>query len=93
MAGFIFITTMENSKDYITELMKYCDPHSLLVIGIEGQLIRLYCPFTVVPILSIGELIKGDVYLVVAVKVTLELEDVYIIEGKAYFIMHFRIII
>ena len=93
MAGFILITTMDNSTDYITELMKYCDPFSLLVIGIEGQLIRLYCPFTVVPILSIGELIKGDVYLVDAVKVTLELEDVYIIEGKAYFIIHFRIFI
>jgi hypothetical protein len=84
---------MENSKEYITELMKYCDPISILVIGFGGQLIRLYCPFTVIVIYPVGELEKGDAYLVDAVKVTLELRDVYIIENKAYYIIHFRIII
>jgi hypothetical protein len=84
---------MENSKEYISELMKYCDPYSLLVIGIEGQLIRLYCPFSVIVVYSVGYLEKGDVYLVDAVKVTLELKDVFIIEGKAYYIIHFKVII
>lgn len=73
--------------------MKYCSPYSILVIGIAGQLIRLYCPFTVIVEYPVGYLIKGDVYLVDAVKVTFELKDVYIIEGKAYYIIHFRIII
>jgi hypothetical protein len=84
---------MEYSKDYIAELMKFCDPNSLLVIGNEGKLFRIYCPFTVLVLYPVGHLEKGDVYLVDAVKVTLELRDVFIIEDKAYYLIHFRIII
>jgi hypothetical protein len=84
---------MENSKDYIAELMKWVDPFSLLVLGFDGQLIRLYCPFTVLVIIPIGTLERGDAVLVEAVKVTLELRDVYIIEGKAYYLIHFRILL
>ena len=83
---------MEQSK-YIEELMAYCDPFSLLVLGFDGQLIRLYCPFTVIVIYPVGNLEKGDAYLVEAVKVTLELKDVFIIGGRAYYLLHFRIII
>lgn len=84
---------MENSKDYIAELMKHCDPYSILVLGFAGQVIRLYCPFMVQVIIPIGTLEKGDAILVDAVKVTLELRDVYIIEGKAYYLIHFRILL
>ena len=84
---------MEYSKDYIAELMKYCDPFSLLVIGKAGQLIRIYCPFHVLVVYPVGALEKGDVVMVEAVKVTIELKDVYIVQGRAYYIIHFRLLI
>lgn len=84
---------MEYSKDYISEFMKWVDPYSILVIADYGLLRRLYCPFTVEVIIPVGELQSGDVVSVDAVKITLELKDVFIIEGKAYYIIHFRIFI
>jgi len=35
----------------------------------------------------------GDIAVVEAVKITLELKDVYIIRGKAYYIWNFKIIV
>jgi hypothetical protein len=93
MAGFILRYHMEYSKDYISELMKYCDPYSILVLGNEGQLIRLFCPFPVLVLYPVGNLEKGDVVSVEAVKLTLQLRDVFIIEGKAYYIIYFRILL
>ena len=90
---FFLLNIMEYSKDYINELMKHCDPFSVLALGFGGELIRLYCPFSVMVIYSVGKLNRGDVVLVEAVKITLELKDVFIIEGKAYYIIHFRIFI
>ncbi len=84
---------MEYSKDYISELMKFCDPFSLLVIGFEGQLLRIYCPFPVQVLSPIGQLITGDVHMVDSVKITLELKDVYIIEGRAYYLHYFKILL
>jgi hypothetical protein len=43
-------------------------------------------------IIPVGNLEKGAARLVEAVKVTLELKDVYVIEGKAYYIIHFKIL-
>lgn len=83
---------MEYSKDYISEFMKWVDPFSILVISGYNQLRRIYCPFTVEVIIPVGELQSGDVVYVEAVKITLELKDVYIIGGKAYYLFHFRIL-
>jgi hypothetical protein len=86
-------TLMEYSKDYILELMKHCDPLSILVIRDRGELIRLYCPFPAEVLLPVGNLEKGDIVAVEAVKLTLELRDVFIIEGRAYYLMYFRILL
>lgn len=82
---------MDYSKDYIGELMKWIDPYSILVIDEYGQLRRIYCPFTVLVTIPVGKFQHGDIVAVEAVKVTMELKDVYIIERKAYYIIHFRI--
>jgi hypothetical protein len=78
---------------YIEEISKYCDPFSMLVIGDKGQLMRIYCPFPAVVVYPVGTLEKGNVVSVEAVKLTLELKDVYIIDGKAYYLIHFRILL
>jgi hypothetical protein len=84
---------MGNAKDYISEMMKYCDPNSILVLGFAGQLLRIYTPFDVLVLQSIGDLVKGDVHAVDSVKITLDLKDVYIIEGKAYYLHFFKILL
>jgi hypothetical protein len=92
VAGFICYY-MDYSKDYIAELMRHCDPFSILGLGTAGQLIRIYTPFDVLVIEAIGNLDRGDVYSVEAVKVTLEIKDVYIIEGRAYYLHYFKILL
>jgi len=82
----------DEKKKYIEELFKYCKTDSILVINKMGQLQRLNCPFEVVVILDVGELYKGLVCLVNAVKMDLTLIDVYIIRNKAYYCFNFKVI-
>ena len=58
----------EEKKKYIEEIFKYCKIDSILVINKMGQLERLDCPFEVVVISDVGELYKGLICLVNAVK-------------------------
>jgi len=82
----------EEKKKYIEEIFKYCKIDSILVIGKTGQLERLDCPFSVVVISDVGELYKGLICLVNAVKIDLTLIDVYIIGNKAYYYFNFRVL-
>jgi hypothetical protein len=82
----------EEKKKYIAEIFKYCKIDSILVINKHGHLQRLACPFEVVVIQDVGELYKGLVCLVNAVKLDLTLIDVYIIRNKAYYFFNFRVI-
>jgi hypothetical protein len=88
----LFFSFMENSK-YIEEISKYCNPFSILVIVEESRLLRIHCPFTVITIQSIGNYTTGDIAHVQAVKITPDLMNVYIIEGKAYHFYFFRILL
>jgi len=82
----------EEKRKYIEEVFKYCKIDSILVINQSGQLQRLDCPFSVVVISDVGELYKGLIYLVSAVKIDISLIDVYIIRNKAYYFFNFRIL-
>lgn len=82
----------EQNRLYILELFKVVSTDSLLVVNSKGILKRLYCPFKVVAIVdSPPQIIVGAFYMVEAVKMTLELKEVYIINGKGYFIWYFKI--
>lgn len=41
----------------------------------------------------VGNLRSGDIVSVEAIKITLELKDVFIVEGKAYYLVNFRILL
>ena len=84
--------TDEEKKKYIEEVFKYCKSDSILVINKTGQLQRLQCPFEVLVIQNVGELQKGLICLVNAVKIDLTLIDVYIIRNKAYYFFNFRVL-
>lgn len=82
----------EDKRKYIAEIFKYCKVDSIRIISKTGQLERLQCPFEVVVITDVGELTKGLICLVNAVKMDLTLIDVYIIRNKAYYFFNFRVI-
>jgi hypothetical protein len=79
-------------KKYIEEIFKYCKTDSILVINKTGQLERFNCPFEVQVITDVGELTKGLICLVSAVKIDLNLIEVYVIRNKAYYFFNFRVI-
>jgi hypothetical protein len=82
----------EEKKKYIEEVFKYCKTDSILVINKHGHLQRLDCPFEVLVIQDVGELYKGLICLVNAVKLDISLIDVYIIRNKAYYFFNFRVL-
>ena len=84
--------TDEDKRKYIGEIFRYCKINSIRVIGKTGQLESLHCPFEVLVIQDVGELYKGLICLVSAVKLDLTLIDVYIIGNKAYYFLNFRVI-
>jgi len=82
----------EKKRKYIEEVFKYCKIDSILVINKHGHLQRLDCPFEVLVISNVGELQKGLICLVSAVKIDLTLIDVYVIRNKAYYFFNFRVL-
>jgi hypothetical protein len=82
----------EKKRKYIEEVFKYCKIDSILVINNRGHLSRLNCPFEVVVIQDVGELYKGLLCRVNAVKLDLSLIDVYVIRNKAYYFFNFRVL-
>ena len=83
----------EQNREYILELFKIVSTTSILVIDPEGKLKRLKCPFKVVAVVGLPpQITVGASYYVEAVKITLELKEVYIIRNKGYFIYFFKII-
>ena len=76
------------ARKYIKELFKTVGTNSILVITSEGKLKRVFCPFKVVCNVHVHQLEKGKYYSVEAVKMTLELVDVFIIKNRAYFVWY-----
>jgi len=81
----------ERNRQYIAELFKIVDTKSILVVMPKGRVKRLYCPFWVICKVDVPPLREGGEYAVEAIKMTLDLKDVFIIEGRAYFIWYFSI--
>ena len=81
----------EKNREYILELFKIVSTNSILVVNYKGKVRRLYCPFMVICKVDVPPLQKGNQYAVDAVKMTLKLEEVFIIEGRAYFFWYFTI--
>jgi hypothetical protein len=83
--------TEKEARKYIAELFKIVDTNSVLVVISTGQVKRLYCPFWVICKVDVPPLQKGSEYTVEAIKMTLKLEDVFIINGRAYYVWYFWI--
>jgi hypothetical protein len=82
-----------SKEEYLKELLKWISSDSLLVIDQSGNLRRLYCPFKAICLVDFPEIIKGQKVSVEAIKLTIEIKEVYIIKGTAYYIVNFSIVI
>jgi hypothetical protein len=82
-----------SKEEYIQELLKWVSSDSLLVIDKSGRLRRIYCPFIVVCLVDFPDITKGEKVPVDAVKLTVEVKEVFVIKGIAYYIIYFRIIL
>ena len=83
---------MDYSRKYLYEFARLLDSKSILVISREGQLRRIFCPFPVVVLEQVYQFKKDQILSVEAVKITVSLQDVFIIDGKAYLIRYFGIL-
>jgi hypothetical protein len=82
----------DRNCQYIHELFKIVSPRSILVVNQFGKVKRLHWLFRVMAIVDIPpDTAEGKYYIVDFVKMTLELKEVFIIQGMAYFICYFRI--
>jgi hypothetical protein len=81
--------TGNDRKKYIEEIFKLCKTDSILIINNLGKLERLPCSFVVIAIMDLPQLAEGDVVMVTAVRMSLELIDVYIVRTKAYYLYNF----
>jgi hypothetical protein len=85
--------TEQEAHTYILELFKIVSTTSILVVNQHGRIKRLNCPFRVIAIDDVPpDIITGDFYMVEAVKMALDLKEVFIINGKGYYIRYFQII-
>ena len=81
------------NKQELAEQLKHSSSNCILIVTWNNQLKKLYTPFKVFVLSTIGSLSKGEVVWVNQVKVTKKLIIVFIIDGDAYYYYHFDILI
>jgi hypothetical protein len=82
-----------SKEEYIKELLKWVSSDSILVINGSGKLRRIYCPFRVICLVDFPDITKGEKVSADAVKLTVEVKEVFVIRGIAYYIIYFKIIL
>jgi len=76
-------------KKYIRELFEVVSTTDILIVNKDNHLIRLNVPFTVLVVLDVPGLSKGDLGSVTAIRMDLKLIDIYIVNGKPYYYYNF----
>ncbi len=79
--------------EYLHELLKWVSSDSLLVLDKNGTLRRIFTPFFVICLVDFPEIKQGEFVYVDSVKLTVEIKEVFIIKGTAYYIYYFKIIL
>jgi hypothetical protein len=82
-----------SKEEYLKELLNWISSDNMLVIDKKGLLRRIYCPFWVVCLVDFPDIKQGDQVSVDAIKLTIEVKEVYIIRGTPYYIIYFKIIL
>lgn len=82
-----------SKEEYLKELLKWVSTEELLVIDRNGILRRIYCPFKAICLVSFPDIKQGEKVSVDAVKLTVEVKEVFVIKGIPYFIIYFKILL
>lgn len=77
-------TDMNDYKQIIEDLNRYCSPKSLLIIRKHGHLERLYCPFNVKAKRTFHSLQADQICQVSSVLISNDLMLLYVIAETAY---------
>lgn len=80
-------------KQDLAEQLKYSSSEWLYIVTWNNLLKQLFCPFKVVVLRSVGSLFEGQIVWVEAVKVTMQLKTVFVIDSSAYYYYYFDILI
>ena len=81
------------NKQDLAEQLKYSSSEWLYVVTWNNLLKQLFTPFRVAVLKSVGSLREGQIVWVEAVKVTMQLKTVFVIDGNAYYYYYFEIIV
>ena len=82
-----------SKEEFLQELLKWVNSDSILVIDKKDLLRRIYCPFKAICLVDFPAIKKGEAVSVDAVKLTVEIKEVFIVKGIAYYIIYFKIIL
>jgi hypothetical protein len=82
-----------SKEEYLKELLNWVSSDSLLVIDKKGLLRRIYTPFHAICLVTFPNIKQGEKVAVDAIKLTIEVKEVYLIKGTAYYIIYFKIIL
>ena len=80
------------NKQIIDEINRYCRPNSILVIGKDGVLRRLYCPFRVITLHETQVSKQDQIVFVEAVRISDDLLMLYVIKKFAIPFYYFAIL-
>ena len=81
------------NKQDLAEQLKYSSSEWIYIVTWSNLLKQLFTPFRVTVLKSVGSLSEGQIVWVEAVKVTIELKTVFVVDGSAYYYYHFNILI
>jgi hypothetical protein len=82
-----------SDEKYLRELLNWVSSDSILVLDKKGALRRIYCPFKAICLVTFPEVKQGEKVSVDAVKLTVEVREVFLIKGIPYYIIYFKIIL
>ena len=77
----------------LAKQLQYSSSEWVYIVTWNNMLKQLFCPFKVSVLKPVGQLKVNQVVWVEAVKVTIELKTVFVIDGSAYYYHHFDILI
>lgn len=82
-----------NSEEIYYEYFEYVSPYNVLVVSSDGEIINLLCPFKVIAKATFPDIRLNQFVWVQMVQIAQDRKDVFIINGNAYHVEHFRVIL
>ena len=82
---------MEDDKIYY-DYYEYVSPYNILVVSNDGEILEIECPFKAQSKVTFPEIKPDESVWVDKVQIAQDRKDVFIIDGNAYHVEHFRVI-